>query len=395
MSLHYCALLKVAPEKFFSKIVNTYPGSEQEKAKILFTLFSILPIVYVIIVCASLISEDMPVVYLVVGLFLITMISRGLLLAGKFRHSLQFFIIFLIFTLTALCTMGQGIHDITVITFPPLIVFSGQLLNKKDQIITSTLIFISIIWLTLGEKYGLFQPVPSSGLFTELVVIATVLVMSTLITYKIAKGLRATLTKTQTEIERSKLRTDEFEKILAAKSKLTNTVHGRIAESLSILREILRHQSGNQATRSFTESLSTQIEAISLIHKRLHENESLKYIDLNDYLRSLVLAYIDEPSWQDVSIKCEKGIQLDIEQAMSLGLYLFETISHSQPETSIEIVVHPNGSQLKIQLAFAHALTTTKSTLAEIMVQQMNGSVTLKEESGLIELEFSLQKRAK
>jgi len=385
----------VSSKGIFSKINSTYTGEELEKAKILFSLFSFLPIAYTIVVLASLLTNDMPVVYLMAIALFITMISMWWLLTGKLKRSLQFFIIFLILTLTTLCTFGQGIHDITLITFPPLIVFSGQILEKRDQIITSTLVFVSIIWLALGEKYGFFYPAPPQGLLSELIVIITVLVISTLITYQIAKGLRATLTKTQVEIEKSRSRTDELEKMLAATSKLTNTVHGRIAESLSILREILVHQSGNQQTKSFTEALSTQIEAISLIHKRLHENDSEKYIDLNDYLRSLVLAYIDQPSWLDVSITCEKEIQLDIEQAMSLGLYLFETISHSQPKSSIEIEAGQQDSQLKIRLTFAQAVTTAKSTLSEIMVQQMNGSVHLDEKSGLIELEFSLQKRDK
>lgn len=386
---------EVLLKNFNLKIDKAYSGEDRNTAKILHTLYAILPLAYIIIIVASLLNYDYPVVGLIGVIIIITIISRRLLLLGKLRQSVQFFIISIIFTLTTICTFGQGIHDITLTTFPPLIVFTGQLLNKKEQLVTSGLIILSIIWLALGEKYGLYQPIPPPGIITELIVIITILIISTLITHQMAKNFRSTLTKTHIEIEKRKTRREDLEHILETKSRLTNTVHGRIAESLSIIREILIHQGGTKDTRLFTHRLSTQIEAISIIHKRLHENESEKYIELNDYLRSLVVAYIDQPSWQEVSIKCKQNIQLDIEQAMSLGLYLLEIISHSMSESGIEVVVELHDSLLNIQVHFDQADSIKKTTLSDIMVQQMNGSVNQNEDSGVVELEFSLQKKDK
>jgi PAS domain-containing protein len=63
-------------------------------------------------------------------------------------------------TVTALATVGQGIHDVALLGYPILLLFAGLVLDRTSLRLYGALTFFAVLWLALGESFHLFATVP-------------------------------------------------------------------------------------------------------------------------------------------------------------------------------------------------------------------------------------------
>ncbi len=122
----------------------------------------------------------------------------------KRRHlrasSLVTTLIFLGIT-TFLATIGQGIRDLTIVTFPILFIFAGLALERKYFRICVGLALVAIGWLSFGEIFGWFTPVPyTGGNWLYLATVSIILLMAALSVDLLAMNMRRNLERARVEI---------------------------------------------------------------------------------------------------------------------------------------------------------------------------------------------------
>ena len=81
-----------------------------------------------------------------------------LLRRGYVRISGYLLVLMVLVMVTLVATIGQGIHDYTILAYPIIIVFASLALDRLGFRIYILLTLAAIGWLVFGEASGLFIP---------------------------------------------------------------------------------------------------------------------------------------------------------------------------------------------------------------------------------------------
>ncbi|WP_232282956.1 histidine kinase dimerization/phosphoacceptor domain -containing protein [Pedobacter sp. BAL39] len=127
---------------------------------------------------------------------------------------------------------------------------------------------------------------------------------------------------------------DLLRKILSEKEWLLREIHHRVKNNLQIVISLLNTQSAyleNPDALTAIKNSQNRMHAMSLIHQKLYQSDNLAEIDMAWYIRKLV-EYMIECFGLEQKIKFDLTtdyIQLDVAQAVPLGLILNEAISNA------------------------------------------------------------------
>jgi two-component sensor histidine kinase len=118
------------------------------------------------------------------------------------------------------------------------------------------------------------------------------------------------------------------------KEWLLKEVHHRVKNNLQIIMSLLNSQSAyldNDAALLAIRNSQQRIHAISLIHQKLYQSDNMSSIDMPVYIRELVEYLRDSfTTGQLIRFKLDVDpIELDVSQAVPLGLILNEAITNA------------------------------------------------------------------
>ncbi|WP_336518435.1 sensor histidine kinase [Pollutibacter soli] len=122
--------------------------------------------------------------------------------------------------------------------------------------------------------------------------------------------------------------------LLTEKEWLLKEIHHRVKNNLQIVMSLLNSQSAyinNAPALSAIHDSQHRVHAMSLIHQKLYNSENLSFIDMSLYIRELV-SYLSDSFNMGQRILFELRVdtlQLDVSQAVPLGLILNEAITNS------------------------------------------------------------------
>lgn len=124
-----------------------------------------------------------------------------------------------------------------------------------------------------------------------------------------------------------------LEVLVNEKELLLKEVHHRVKNNLHTIISLLESQAHFLSDDALTAIQKSQhrVYAMSLIHQKLYQHDNATSVQMDDYLNEL-LCYLEESFDLNGSIRFEKNlepIQLDISQAIPLGLILNEAITNS------------------------------------------------------------------
>ncbi|MFA6246968.1 MAG: sensor histidine kinase [Mucilaginibacter sp.] len=135
--------------------------------------------------------------------------------------------------------------------------------------------------------------------------------------------------------------------LLDEKEWLIKEIHHRVKNNLQIVIGLLQRQSSyidNDIALKAIQNSENRMHAIALIHQKLYQVDTLKQINMQEYIEDLIL-HLRETADTDVNITFVKqleGIYLDVSQAVPLGLILNEAITNAIK------YAYPGGSEGKI-----------------------------------------------
>jgi two-component sensor histidine kinase len=127
---------------------------------------------------------------------------------------------------------------------------------------------------------------------------------------------------------------EQLQHFLAEKEWLLKEIHHRVKNNLQIVMSLLNSQSAyinNEPALTAIHDSQHRVHAMSLIHQKLYSSENVSSIEISLYIRELVSYLADSfDSGQRIRFEFDlEPLELDVSQAVPLGLILNEAITNS------------------------------------------------------------------
>lgn len=122
---------------------------------------------------------------------------------------------------------------------------------------------------------------------------------------------------------------------LEEKETLLREIHHRVKNNLQIISSLLNIQSDNIEDPTLLSNIregQNRVQAMSLIHQNLYQSEHLSNVDIENYLKELVvyLSEMFEKDGKKINVEIEANhIEFDIDTAIPLGLIVNELVSNA------------------------------------------------------------------
>lgn len=143
---------------------------------------------------------------------------------------------------------------------------------------------------------------------------------------------------------------------------LLKELHHRVKNNLQILSSLLSLQSQqltDDTAIKAVKSSESRINAMALIHRKLYTVDQNRTVDIKDYITELIQYLVYSYGYHEKNFKLDleiKGINLDVDKAIPLGLILNELISNAfkhayENEPNPRLVVnlaYPDPNELDI-----------------------------------------------
>lgn len=199
----------------------------------------------------------------------------------------------------------------------------------------------------------------------------------------------------------------QLNRLLGEKEWLVKEIHHRVKNNLQLAMSLLNTQSfyiDNEKAQEAIQQSRNRMYAMSLIHQRLYQVDSLETIDMSQYIPELV-NYIRDLVEEKQHIDFDLHIQplrLDVSQAVPLGLILNEAITNSvkhafngrdKGRITIKLEMEQNTSRAQLLIAdngtglpagFDSSATTSMGMqLINTLVVQIDGTLHILNQGGL------------
>ncbi|MEO6287774.1 MAG: sensor histidine kinase [Dyadobacter sp.] len=185
---------------------------------------------------------------------------------------------------------------------------------------------------------------------------------------------------------------------------LMKELHHRVKNNLQIVSNLLSLQSNRLTDEDAKQSIKTgqqRIEAMSLIHKSLYNQENVNMVDMREYLTNLVESVMQSFGFSEERFRLILQVdvqELDIDLAMPLGLIVNEWITNSfkhayqhvrHPELTlklemndaIQLEISDNGRGMDMKL-WERPGGSFGIKLIKVLSRQIDGQCTVAVDSG-------------
>jgi len=186
------------------------------------------------------------------------------------------------------------------------------------------------------------------------------------------------------------------------KEVLLAEVHHRVKNNLQIVSSLLSIQSEqvvDTKAKQIVQEGQSRIQAMGFIHENIYKNESLAFIDMGTYIRTLGISLIDSFGLNEGQVRLDiqtSNLKIDVDTAIPMGLILNELITNSlkhafQDQNGGNITIDLNIDKFKtLNLAVADNGTGHPSTpgtsfgllLVKELTHQLKGSINFHRENG-------------
>ncbi len=206
-------------------------------------------------------------------------------------------------------------------------------------------------------------------------------------------------------------RKDDIRKLTQAldeKDSYAQEVHHRVKNNMNIVSGLLYLQAEKVKNRPFVYNLfqesMTRIKTLSLIQEQLYQSDNYTFINLKDFIQSLVFNAQTSFREEAEKIPIEQEVTkqpLDVDRAIACGLIINEVITNSfkyafppssisSPriniqaffqENHVHIVIFDNGIGLPAQFNL-NTRTTLGFQLISSLTRQLNGTIDVNSQDG-------------
>lgn len=192
---------------------------------------------------------------------------------------------------------------------------------------------------------------------------------------------------------------ERIHRSLREKEVLLKEIHHRVKNNLQIISSLLNMQAGiatDPVTKDILNESRMRVRSMALIHEHLYQSDNFSEIDLNEYIRSIVVHLIH--SYDKKNVACSISVaplRLQLDAAIPCGLIVNELVSNALKyafpfgaDGSISVSVTVSGEQTValdvsddgIGMSPTVNIGTTSTLglqLVQSLVHQLQGSIEI------------------
>ncbi|WP_420575872.1 hypothetical protein [Ekhidna sp.] len=360
-----------------------YAGSELESiARALNIAFIIFPAFFFIVFVRQILQSDWDMATILGIAILATFGIRQLFLHGELQRSMMTVAVFFNILLTAVCSLGNGIHDIGLIGFPIIIGFSSIILDQKQLIIASILSILGLSWLVVGEQFNWYTPHPvtmdASG---DFLVSGLLICIGGFVAFSLTRNMKASLKKAQREIEVSKNEADHLAQQIEQKEEIIEEIHNAVINSLGHIRQLIEHNpNDNDELIAVHDSLKRKIIVIEAAHGILLEDKAPILLDVTELTREVLARYEKKLTTPILHIDIDTtSCIISLDQAIHFGIFLIELIhkvdQNASNSLAIRLSIKMGNIELKLS-GFENGDRDELGVVMELLTKQLKGSLS-------------------
>ncbi|MBL0348492.1 PAS domain S-box protein [Candidatus Villigracilis affinis] len=264
-------------------------GSTEQVARIFYWFTISILISMLVGVLVSLSTNNIPPIKFLVASVPFVLFPLFLVRRERFEWAAVCLAVVLLILLTVLATVGLGIHQISNLGFPVILIVSSLVIRKRTMIFLTAFSIGCVAWLVFGELYGLFVPeslVKSvSGDFASAA-------LSLLVTAFMVRFLTETLFKNtlllQKELRERGLAEEKYRAIVdnSIDGIFQSTVDGKFLNVNPAMARMYGYESPQEMMRLVTD-ISSQIyvssEQRDALRRQLDAEKSVAGFESQDY----------------------------------------------------------------------------------------------------------------
>ncbi|HTX71982.1 MAG TPA: GGDEF domain-containing protein, partial [Rectinemataceae bacterium] len=185
-------------------VAHENPDSRGARILLIIILATMAVFLFVVAI-ALLVWHDAALAAISFGGAVVMALPLTLILRGHREASGLALLLSFVCAVTLICMVGQGIHDITILTYPVVVIIGSLILGRRHFLIVSALTLAAVAWLTLGESHGLFSLKPIGPVTVlDFMIMASILLVAILAADLLARDMRSNLERARSEITRRK-----------------------------------------------------------------------------------------------------------------------------------------------------------------------------------------------
>ncbi|RDC61479.1 histidine kinase dimerization/phosphoacceptor domain -containing protein [Adhaeribacter pallidiroseus] len=185
---------------------------------------------------------------------------------------------------------------------------------------------------------------------------------------------------------------------------LMKELHHRVKNNLQIVSSLLRLQSNRLVDEDARKAVKVgrqRIEAMSLIHRSLYQQNNPNLVNMREYITDLLESLMESFGVDKAQLNlklCISVAELDVDKALPLGLIINEWVTNAfkyayqqVPEPQLQVELHnTNGLQLLIRdngpglpaTVWEKPQTSFGLKLVKVLSKQLNGTCAVENQGG-------------
>lgn len=211
--------------------------------------------------------------------------------------------------------------------------------------------------------------------------------------------------------ENLKVKQSALAQSLSEKDILLKEIHHRVKNNLQLITSLLNLQAKDTPAQSLEEFLykgQNRVKSMALIHEQLYRSSNLSFINIADYTADLMESIFQSFGIQNDQIKYHieaENLQLDIDQAIPVGLIINELVNNSlkhafkdQESGQVKVLVKQAPEKVLLRVADdgnyegeAASSNSIGLQLVQLLVKQLKGTFQLDVKEGtIVDIQFKL-----
>jgi PAS domain-containing protein len=181
-------------------------AEDQQTIAMITKLILTIVAIYFLLIISSLFASDWKLMVVAGFGIVLQVVPFWLIKRGKVFAGSIIMVVTMLSSLTAFATVGQGIRDIALVTFPVVYIFAGLSFNRAVLRTCIALTIVAVGWLVLGESNGWFIPFETAAKpgWSEFIMAAVVLSFVGMAISLLVQNMRQNLDTAQREITQRK-----------------------------------------------------------------------------------------------------------------------------------------------------------------------------------------------
>ena len=387
-----------------------FPDEEENKiARIVSNiLFALIATYFILISARSMVGDFREVRILLAGLALFSL-AFILLHCHRLRASVLTLGILLLAQVTLVATVGQGVRDLAVVSYPAILIVMSLLMHRGSYLFFTLLTLGCIIWVTLGAALGLYSPLPppTPGL-SDFMVLGSITLVAAYMAYLLSENLRRSLAQAKEEIFKREALTQVVEGNLHEKELLLKEVHHRVKNNLTVIYSLLNLQKKSiqtpQQAKDALDDMRDRIRSMSLVHEQLYKTNHFSRIAMAPYVEQLAqqLRFQYAPG-RGIHLALDvDDLLLGIDDAIPCGLIINEAVTNAMkhafepgmddPRITITLKRHEEGGRYSLRVkdngrglpdhVDTEKLDSLGLKLMGVLAEQLHGELDISSEEG-------------